>query len=66
MFRRLHMAYVESSIAISRSVSPQFPLYIYPQSFAYHFANVQISSGSTKDSHSGVDGGAWDEPMQDM
>jgi len=28
--------------------------------------NIEISSRGTKDSHSGVDGGAWDEPMQDM
>ncbi|KAI0293587.1 Zn-dependent exopeptidase [Russula brevipes] len=28
--------------------------------------NIEISSHSTKDSHSGVDGGAWGEPMQDM
>jgi len=45
---------------------PPVPLYIYPRSFTYIFADVQISSGSTKDSHSGIDGGAWDEPMQDM
>ncbi|KAI0306265.1 Zn-dependent exopeptidase [Multifurca ochricompacta] len=28
--------------------------------------NIEISSRGTKDSHSGIDGGAYDEPMQDM
>ncbi|KAI0256992.1 Zn-dependent exopeptidase [Lactifluus subvellereus] len=28
--------------------------------------DIEISSRGIKDSHSGIDGGAWDEPMQDM
>ncbi|KAH9980925.1 Zn-dependent exopeptidase [Lactifluus volemus] len=28
--------------------------------------DIEISSRDTKDSHSGIDGGAWHEPMQDM
>ncbi|KAI0271199.1 Zn-dependent exopeptidase [Russula aff. rugulosa BPL654] len=28
--------------------------------------NIEISSRTTKDSHSGIDGGGWDEPMRDM
>ncbi|KAI0263416.1 hypothetical protein BC834DRAFT_887180 [Gloeopeniophorella convolvens] len=28
--------------------------------------NVEISSNCERDSHSGIDGGAWPEPMQDM
>ena len=32
----------------------------------YSLTKTQISSRTTKDSHSGIDGGGWDEPMRDM
>lgn len=68
MCHRLHMACAESCIVTSRSVTRPVLLHVFLPSCQFFFLqNVQISSpGRPKDSHSGIDGGAWDEPMQDM
>ncbi|KAI9446065.1 Zn-dependent exopeptidase [Lactarius indigo] len=52
---------VSNSSWISRDV----PSITYGLRGVVH-CNIEISSRITKDSHSGVDGGAWHEPMQDM
>jgi len=52
---------VSNSSWISRNV----PSITYGLRGVVH-CNIEISSSITKDSHSGVDGGAWHEPMQDM
>ncbi|KAN0141012.1 Zn-dependent exopeptidase [Lactarius tabidus] len=52
---------VSNSSWISRDV----PSITYGLRGVVH-CNIEISSSITKDSHSGVDGGAWHEPMQDM
>jgi len=45
-------------------IAPDIPSITYGLRGVVH-CNIEISSRS-KDSHSGVDGGGWDEPMRDM
>lgn len=55
------------AILVSNSgwISRDVPSITYGLRGVVH-CSIKISSRITKDSHSGVDGGAWHEPMQDM
>jgi di- and tripeptidase len=53
---------VHCNIEVRNRIPLNMSSFIYSPTI---ITNTQISS-RTKDSHSGIDGGGWDEPMRDM